>query len=233
MPRALEQIIKELDSVYSPQRDIYNKSLQALPQQQEGELKGLEAAKTDSFGQIVTGANRRGVAFGGIPLEEQAKYLGASYLPAVANLKNRFTQQDFNIRDALAQIGISQRKDAQNIWDTEYTREEEKRQFDLRMAAEREAASRAAAASGGGGGGNPYYDPPTNTGDPAPQESMRQRWQREASAGDWNAQVALNYAGDDGNYDGHVNSLQEYNVLKSLGITGNYYVPGLDIRRGY
>jgi hypothetical protein len=147
MARALEQILQELNSVYNPQRDVYNKQITALPGQQEGELKGLEAAKTDSFGQIVQGANRRGVAFGGIPLGEQAQYLGSTYLPAVANLKNRFQQQRFNLQDALAQIGISQRKDAYSIYNDELARDE--------AAAARRAASAGGSGVFGGFGGAP------------------------------------------------------------------------------
>jgi hypothetical protein len=158
MPRALEQIIKELNSVYNPQRDVYNKSLQAMPQQQEGELRGLEAAKDDSFDQIVTGANRRGVAFGGIPLEEQAKYLDNTFLPSVVNLKSRYGQQGDSLRLALAQVGIDQRKHGQDMWDREYQREEaEKQRVWERQQAERNAAEARAAANRGiftGGGGD-------------------------------------------------------------------------------
>lgn len=207
MARALEAILRELDSVYNPQRDVYNQQINALPGQQEGELKGLEAAKTDSFGQIVQGANRRGVAFGGIPLEEQAKYLGSTYLPAVANLKNRFQQQRFNLQDALAQIGISQRKDAYSIYNDEVAREE--------------AARAAAAGSGSGLNFNTNASEPRVLGS---QTTLRQRWQEEANKGDWNAQVALNYAGDDGRYDGPVNSQSEFDILRNMGIQGNYYV---------
>lgn len=85
------------------------------------------------------------MAFGGIPLGEQATYLGQNYLPAVANLKNRFNQQKFNLQDALAQIGIQQRKDAYSIRDSELSRDE--------AARARDEAARARVASGGGGGG--------------------------------------------------------------------------------
>jgi len=153
MPRALEQIIQELNTVYNPQRDVYNKSLEALPGQQEAELKGLEAAKTDSFDQIVTGANRRGVAFGGIPLAEQAKYLGSTYLPAVANLKGRFEGNRNSLSLALAELAAKQRGDAQDIWNTEYNREEEQRRWEQQQAAAREAAARSASSGFGGFGG--------------------------------------------------------------------------------
>lgn len=99
------------------------------------------------------------------------------------------------------------------------------RQFDAEQA-------RLKASSGGSGGGSGVdYDAiikalsgnkPATTGN----TSLRQQWQQEANNGDWNAQVALNYAGDDGKYDGAVNSQSEYDILKSLGVTGNYYLKG-------
>lgn len=139
--------MKELNSVYNPQRDIYNKQINALPGQQEAQMKGLQSAKEDAFNQIVTGANRRGVAFGGIPLEEQQSYLGSSYLPAVANLKNRFIQQKGSLQEALAELAGRQRAEARDIYDREYARELEQQ----RLEEARRAAARAS--SGGGGGG--------------------------------------------------------------------------------
>lgn len=217
MARALEQIMAELNSVYNPQRDVYNKQLQALPGQQQAQMKGLEAAKQDSFQDITTQANRRGVAFGGIPLEEQGRYLGSSYLPAVANLKNRFEQNRFTLQGALQELAAKQRMDAYGIRDYE-------------LAQDARAAEAARAASGGSGGGFGLSGllggggSDLTTGGQAPQLSLRQQWQQEANAGDWNAQVALNYAGDDGRYDGVVNSQAEYDILKNMGIQGNYYV---------
>ena len=159
MARALEAILKELDSVYSPQRDVYNQQIKALPGQQNAELAGLESAKEDSFGQIVQGANRRGVAFGGIPLEEQSKYLGSSYLPAVANLKNRFQQNKFNLQDALAQIFQTQRQDAYSIYDQELARDE---------------AARARASSASAGSGFNFNQPAVKGDTLTPQQSALQ-----------------------------------------------------------
>lgn len=147
MPRALESIMKELNSVYNPQRDIYNKQINALPGQQEAQMKGLQSAKEDAFNQIVTGANRRGVAFGGIPLEEQQSYLGSSYLPAVANLKNRFIQQKGSLQEALAELAGRQRAEARDIYDREFARELEQQRL---------AEARRAASGGGGGGGGGF-----------------------------------------------------------------------------
>lgn len=220
MARALQQIMAELDSVYSPQKDVYSSQINALPGQQQAELGGLEAAKTDSFNRITQGANRRGVAFGGIPLAEQASYLGQSYLPAVANLKGRFQGQKSDLQLRLAELGAKQRGDAQGIYQWEMEQDA--------AAKARADAARAASSGGGGGGGFSFNDPSTYTtsapGVEAPQMSLRNRWQQEANAGDNDAQVLLNYVGDDNNFDGYVNSQWEADVLRNYGVTGNYRV---------
>lgn len=100
----------------------------------------------------------------------------------------------------------------------ELERQEQIRQFNAQMAAQERARK-----SSGGGSFNL-----TGDSNKVPQSnlSLRQQWQKEANAGDWNAQVALNYAGNDGRFDGAVNSRSEYDILKSMGIKGNYYVRG-------
>jgi len=94
--------------------------------------------------------------------------------------------------------------------------EEQVRQFNEQLAESRR--------SSGSGGASSFSFAPTETAQPAAQKSLRETWQEEANNGDGNAQVALNYAGDDGRYDGPVNSSREFNILKSMGIQGGYYV---------
>lgn len=212
MARALTQILAELDNVYNPQRDVYNSQLADLDPQQKVEQKGLDAAKNDAFEQITNQANRRGLLYSGIPIAEEQKYTGASYLPAVANLKSRYVQQKFNIQAALAKL----------------LQDEYSQAYGIRQG-EMEAEAAAAAARSSRGGGVPSFGGFGGGGggedQAAPNEglTLRQQWQREANLGDWDAQVALNYAGDNGRYDGPVNTLDEYNRLKNMGIKGNYY----------
>lgn len=67
-------------------------------------------------------------------------------------MRGKYTQQRFNLRDALAQLTQKQYENAYGIRQKELDTEEEARQFNERLAAE-ERARRAAAAGGGGGGG--------------------------------------------------------------------------------
>lgn len=143
MARALSDILTELNSVYDPQRSLYNQQIAGLDPQMEAENKGLEAQKQDSFGQITAGANRRGLLFSGIPLAEQASYVGQSFLPAVANLKAKYAQQRFNLQDAIAKITQEQYSKGQDIYQTELNRD----------LAEQEAARARASGGGGSGGG--------------------------------------------------------------------------------
>lgn len=159
MARELQQILDELNSVYQPQKDNYNKQIAGLDPAQAADQAGLESAKTDSFAQIQNDANRRGLNFSGIPLAEQARYTGTTFLPSVSNLKSRYAQQRFNLQDALAGVN----KDHYN---TAYGVRQKEVDTEAALAASL-AQSRATAASnsaaaagfspgfgGNGGGGN-------------------------------------------------------------------------------
>ena len=167
MARALQDILTELNSVYNPQRssanNLYSQNMAAVDPQQQADLTGLEAAKKDSFGQIETGANRRGMFYSGVPVAEQSKYVGQSYLPAVANLQNRYAQIRGNLRqslsDTLANLDIKQNEYGQNIHQQELTRDEQTRQFNAQLAAtERANAANAPFKLGGGGDGDNSTD---------------------------------------------------------------------------
>jgi hypothetical protein len=194
---------------------------------ESADLAGLETAKKDSFDQITTAANRRGMFYSGIPIEEQASYVGQNYLPGIANLKGRYAGLRGNLYNTLAQslanYDLQQNKDAREIYNTEVAQDLERE----RLA--QEAAARASSGSGSGGAGISFNTGGDQTTPTAQPPTLRQQWQQEANAGDWNAQVALNYAGDDGRYDGVVNSKAEYDILKAMGITGNYTYRGQPI----
>ena len=233
MARALADIMTELNSAYAPQRDLYNKQLSEVDPQLEAEQKGLQAQKQDSFQQITDQANRRGLFYSGLPIAEEQRYTGQQFLPAVANLRAKYTQQRFGLQDALAKILQDQNTQAQGIHQTELDREEKQRQFEAQLAAQREAeaaaaAQRASAASGQASFGGISTSPQTNPnrGVLGASTTLRQRWQQEANSGDWEAQTLLNFVGDDNRFDGQVNNQDEYNILKKYGVQGNYSVRG-------
>lgn len=255
MARALADIITELNSVYQPQKDIYNQQIGQLDPQMQAEQSGLEAQKQDSFGQITAGANRRGLLFSGIPLAEQASYVGQSFLPAVANLKAKYAQQRFNLQDAIAKITQDQYLKGQDIYQTELNRD----------LAEQEAA-RARAGGGGGGAGTSFGDLGAGDAGAAPgaagargKPSISQRpgggfnftdaqgrgisaarysqltgipfrslLSQMANAGDGGARTALGLVGNDYGYNrGKVGSNNSYvSLLRALGVNASPARPG-------
>lgn len=252
MARALSQILAELDNVYRPQRDLYNQQINTLDPQLQAEEQGLQAQKQDSFNQIQQGANRRGLNFSGIPLQEQAQYTGQSYLPAVANLKAKYAQQRFNLQDAIAKIQSEQYMKGQDIYQTELDRD-----------AAAEAARSAGGGSGGGGGGLDFGGfggggggaPAAARAGGRPQIQQRAgggfnfqdaqgrgisaaRYaqlanipfrtllSQMAKAGDSGAKYALSAVGDDFGYNrGKVSNQTQANILKALGINAAYNAP--------
>jgi hypothetical protein len=148
MARELSSILSELNNVYNPQRDIIKQQQSSIDPAMEAENNGLAAAKQDAFSQITDQSNRRGLFYSGIPIAEEQRYTGATYLPAVANLRSKYAQQRFNLQDSLNNIDLEQRKYGQGIYEGELARDEQKRQFDAQMAAQQAAAKASSAGSG-------------------------------------------------------------------------------------
>lgn len=226
MARALTDIITELNSVYNPQRDSINKRVGELDPMQQAEEKGLEAAKQDAFTQITDQANRRGLFYSGIPIAEEQKYTGSTFLPAVANLRAKYKQQRWNLEDALNKIQEEQYSKAYSIRDSEIGNENA-------AAAARNAGGAGGFAPSFGGGsvldaGSGYgmqrkqdgsYAFVDSYGNPVSAATysavadvpFRQLLQKMASSGDKGALQALQFVGDDYRYDpGKINASAPY-----------------------
>lgn len=164
MARALQDIITELNTVYNPQRDNYNKQIKSIDPALDAEQQGLNAQKEDSFRQITDQANRRGMFYSGLPIAEEQRYVGTQFLPAIANLRAKYSAQRFGLQDAIAKVTADQYNQAYNVRQKEVEHDamvaeqmrreaEARRQFDAQLAAQRDAAARASSGGGGGGGG--------------------------------------------------------------------------------
>lgn len=135
--QSLDQIIASLDPAYQPSKDLYNQQIAALPGQETDAIAGLDTAKQNSFTDINRQANSKGLAFSGIPSEEQARYLGATYLPAVANLKAGTDKQKFSLQQALAGLTQDETLKAQDTQSAQqksindYLNQQQQQQFDL------------------------------------------------------------------------------------------------------
>ena len=123
MARTIQQIQQELDSVYAPQRQQVQQQIDAMPAYYAAQSAGLDQAKTNAFSDITAGANARGMVYSGMPIKEQATYVGTKYLPALAGLQ----QQELNREEQARQA--------------EAARQQQERQFQRQMAARASAAS--------------------------------------------------------------------------------------------
>lgn len=151
MARSLDQILSSLGTVYNPQIEAVKKQQALIPQQVADEEQGLKARQTESFGEIVNSARRRGLGFSGIPLGEQAKYNATEFMPALARLKTGARQQVLSLEEALNSIYERRNTFANQLQQDEKNRafqerqfRESQRQFNEQMALKRAAEARAA-----------------------------------------------------------------------------------------
>lgn len=127
MARTLEQIISELNPTFQPQVQSLQERANLIPGQIASEEAGLQAKQDSAFGDIVSGARRRGLGFSGVPLGEQAKYTATDYLPALARLRQSGQERAYSLQDAI--LGINERRDTlgQQIYQTEQDRSAQER----------------------------------------------------------------------------------------------------------
>jgi len=106
-------------------------------------------------------ASSRGMSYSGMPIAEQSRYVGEKYLPAMAQLKQQQTQQQYGLQTNLNDIYSKRLTQAQGLQQQELAREEAVRQAEADRQAKLQAAQMQAAAQarsyssgrGGGGGG--------------------------------------------------------------------------------
>lgn len=141
--RTLDQILSEIGGVYTPQIQSLQTQMADIPNQVQAEEQGLAAKQTNAFGDILNSARRRGtgVAFGGIPLQEQAQYTASTYMPALANLRTAAKQQATSLQDAINQIQERRQNAALSLQQTDQQRYDTYQQNQQALAAQRAAAA--------------------------------------------------------------------------------------------
>lgn len=115
MSQTLPEIIAANKAVRDSQRVLINQQKAALPGQEQAAVGGLETAKTNAFGDIVNAANARGVVYSGAPIQEQQRYVGERYLPALASLKADFANRGSKLDQAMLGIDQDEMTTAQHI----------------------------------------------------------------------------------------------------------------------
>lgn len=155
--RTLEQINKELSSIYNPQVNLVQQQKAATQGQVDADIEAAKGQKTMAFDEILGGARRRGLGFAGIPLGEQAQYASNVFAPTVLAAQQRGRDRALTLEEAL--LGLKERQSGQaqqlrryDVEDDRWERQfaEQRRQYEDQL----EASKRAAAARGGGGGFN-------------------------------------------------------------------------------
>lgn len=155
MAQSIEQIVAELDNAYRPQVDLIQKQLAELPAYYQAQEQGLNVARENAFRDITGQANQRGVLYSGMPIQEQTRYTGERYLPALAGLKRQQSEQTTNYQSRINDIRSRQYQQAQSVRQNQLQNELQAQIERERIAAQqRQAASRVSGGRSGGGGGS-------------------------------------------------------------------------------
>lgn len=155
MAQSIEQIVAELDNAYRPQVDLIQKQLAELPAYYQAQEQGLNVARENAFRDITGQANQRGVLYSGMPIQEQTRYTGERYLPALAGLKRQQSEQTTNYQSRINDIRSRQYQQAQSVRQNQLQNELQAQIERERIAAQqRQAASRVSGGRSSGGGGS-------------------------------------------------------------------------------
>ena len=175
--QSLSDVYNELNNAYQGGRDVINEQMSGLGEKYDAQHSALDAKKVQGFDTINDQATGRGMAFSGIPLDEQAKYLSTEYLPGMQQLSYQQNAETLTMKGQLADIDkeqrlgamsrIDQQQSALNQWNltqlqiqTQAAEAEKQRawqaeqnRLDQQFQASQNAANRAASSAGGRGGG--------------------------------------------------------------------------------
>lgn len=105
--RDLGTLIDQQNAALQPQYDLLDQSENTNEQSGQAQLQGLDAAKTNAFAGIGQDASNKGMAFSGFTPDSEAKYVGATYMPAVAQLAGTIANARTSLLTQKAQLGKS------------------------------------------------------------------------------------------------------------------------------
>lgn len=139
--QSLSDIMAGLEPAYRDSRRVQQKRRQSIPGRYDAQRQGLEVEKQNEFRDINRSANSKGLAFSGIPIEEQTRYLGEEYLPTLGAYDQQENQELMAIEEALAGLSKEQRLKATDMRSTQQERRqsflEAQRQRQLRLRLQR------------------------------------------------------------------------------------------------
>lgn len=114
-----QDFYNQLASIYDPQVQSIQAQQALLPAQAEAQTSALEQARTNAFKKIDNTASARGMTFSGFSPDQQATYTGATYLPALANVKLSQNQANLKLIDALNGINANRGTQAMNMYQSQ------------------------------------------------------------------------------------------------------------------
>lgn len=90
--RKFNTLVAQIGKSVQPQKALIDADIRTNDQMGAAQIAGLEATKQQNFEGIAQGVQDAGMRFSGQGADAQMKYLGATYLPALANLQATIAQ---------------------------------------------------------------------------------------------------------------------------------------------
>lgn len=103
--RDLNSLIAEQYSSLQPQLGLLDQSIAANDSAGSAQVAGIEAKKTAAFKGIGQEAQDKGMFFSGFAPNEEANYVGGTYLPALAQLESEIVSSRNNLLGKKAELG--------------------------------------------------------------------------------------------------------------------------------
>lgn len=111
----LSQVIAELNPAFAGQEAVIQKKQAGLGAKYDAQRSGLIAEKGEGFNAINESMNSRGLAFGGLTGQEQARYLSTKFLPGMQAANEQQNNEDLELQGQIAQIGTQKTTQAMNM----------------------------------------------------------------------------------------------------------------------
>lgn len=119
-----------LSSQYDPQAQLVQQQQAGLAGQETAAIAGADAAKNNAFRQNQESANSMGMAYSGQGLENNNRYIGERYAPAIAGIKQNTQQQGYQLQSALLGIRQQQGQQAYGMYNDQQNREQQQKQYE-------------------------------------------------------------------------------------------------------
>lgn len=134
--RTLDELYSQSNSLYDPLRNNYRSQMSAAEQSLPELEKPLYAAKDRAFKDISQLASNKGMLFSGFAPDQQAKYVGEKFMPALTDLRSKVQDNIGRLQSALLGLDTEQRKGAMGLRENDlsklydYNKEQDRRKFD-------------------------------------------------------------------------------------------------------